>query len=96
MGKVYNLCKMKTEISTVLMVKSGLDPHMIIELEDNLNRCYLFMLFCFALLQLFTYLWVNGINLYLVNACQLKFDQLKVLIAVKPCQLFLDLALHVV
>jgi hypothetical protein len=36
-GKVYNLCRVKTNISVVLMVKSGLDPHMIIELKDDLN-----------------------------------------------------------
>jgi hypothetical protein len=36
-GKVYNLCKVKTDISAMLTVKSGLDPHMIIELEDDLN-----------------------------------------------------------
>ena len=43
----------------------------------------------------YVYLWVNGINLHLVNACLIKLDQLKVLITVKPCQLFLDSALHV-
>jgi hypothetical protein len=37
-GKVYHLCRVKTDISAVLTVKSGLDPHMIIELEDELNR----------------------------------------------------------
>jgi hypothetical protein len=37
-GKVYNLCRVKTDISAVLMVKSGFDPHMIIKLEDELNR----------------------------------------------------------
>jgi hypothetical protein len=26
---VYNLCRVKTDISAVLTVKSGLDPHMI-------------------------------------------------------------------
>jgi hypothetical protein len=36
-GKVYNLCRVKTNISAVLTVKSGLDPHMIIELKDDLN-----------------------------------------------------------
>jgi hypothetical protein len=36
-GRVYNLCRVKTDISAVLTVKSGLDPHMIIELEDDLN-----------------------------------------------------------
>jgi hypothetical protein len=37
MGKVYNLCRVKTDISAVHTVNSGLDPHMIIELEDDLN-----------------------------------------------------------
>jgi hypothetical protein len=36
MGKVYNLCRVKTDISVVLTVKSGLDPHMINVLEDKL------------------------------------------------------------
>jgi hypothetical protein len=36
MGKVYNLCKVKTDRLAVLTVKSGLDPHMIIELEDGI------------------------------------------------------------
>jgi hypothetical protein len=36
-GKVYNLYKVKTDISAVLTVKSGLHPHMIIELKDDLN-----------------------------------------------------------
>jgi hypothetical protein len=36
-GKVYNLYRVKTDISAVLTVKSGLDPHMIIELKDDLN-----------------------------------------------------------
>jgi hypothetical protein len=36
-GKVYNFCRVKIYISAVLMVKSGLDPHMIIELKDDLN-----------------------------------------------------------
>jgi hypothetical protein len=51
-GKVYNLCRMKTDISTVLTVKSGLDPHMIIKLKDDLHwglylllLSYLFYLF---------------------------------------------------
>jgi hypothetical protein len=42
-GKVYNLCRVKTDISAVLTVKSGLDPHMIIELEDDLSCCSLFV-----------------------------------------------------
>jgi hypothetical protein len=36
-GKVYNLCRVKTDISTVLTVKSGLDTRIIIELKDDLN-----------------------------------------------------------
>jgi hypothetical protein len=36
-GKVYNLYRVKTDISAMLTVKSGLNPHMIIELEDELN-----------------------------------------------------------
>jgi RNA-binding protein YhbY len=35
---VYNLCRVKIDISVMLMVKSGLDPHMINELEDELNH----------------------------------------------------------
>ena len=42
MGKVYNLCRVKTNRLAVFMVKSGLDPHMIIELEDDLNRCFIY------------------------------------------------------
>jgi hypothetical protein len=34
-GKVYNLCRVKTDQSAVLTVKSGLDPHMIIKLKDG-------------------------------------------------------------
>jgi hypothetical protein len=36
-GKVYNLYRVKTDISAVLTIKSGLDPHMIIELKDDIN-----------------------------------------------------------
>ena len=36
--KVYNLCIVKTNRLAVLTVKSGLDPHMIIKLEDDLNQ----------------------------------------------------------
>ena len=43
MGKVYNLCRVKTDISAVLTVKSGLDTHMIIELEDDSKSMFLFM-----------------------------------------------------
>jgi hypothetical protein len=48
-GKVYNLYGVKTDISAVLTVKSGLDPHMIIELEGELNRGpYLWLWLCFC------------------------------------------------
>ena len=43
MGKVYDLCRVKTDISAVLTVKSGLDPHMIIELKDEINLCYIYL-----------------------------------------------------
>jgi hypothetical protein len=36
-GKVYNLCKVKSGISVMLTVKSGLDTDMIIKLKDDLN-----------------------------------------------------------
>ena len=42
MGKVYNLCRVKTNRLAVLTVKRGLDPHMIIELEDDLNGCLIY------------------------------------------------------
>jgi hypothetical protein len=81
MGKVYNLCRVKTDRSAVLTVKSGLDPHMIIKLEDGI--------------QIVVYLvWRNnfinakfwvGIYLHLVNRCLLiKFDQHKMLTAENP------------
>jgi hypothetical protein len=38
----------KTDRSAVLMVKSGLDPHMIIKLENGI--------------QIVGYLWFGGIN----------------------------------
>jgi hypothetical protein len=36
-GKAHNLYRVKTDISAVLTVKSGLDPHMIIKMKDDLN-----------------------------------------------------------
>jgi hypothetical protein len=50
MGKLYNLCRVKTDISVVLTVKSGLEPHMIIELEDDLNWYSLFVVVILSLL----------------------------------------------
>jgi hypothetical protein len=40
-GKVYNLCRVKTDRSAVLTVKSGLDPHMINKLEDGTKLWFL-------------------------------------------------------
>jgi hypothetical protein len=62
----------------VLTVKSGLDPHMIIELEDELKSCSLAILaiFLWCILSL-CLMWV-GINLYFIsNQVLIKFDQLK-------------------
>ena len=44
MGKVYDLCRVKTDRSAVLTVKSGLDPHMIIKLEDEFKSWFLMVL----------------------------------------------------
>jgi hypothetical protein len=82
-GKVYNLCRAKTDISAVLTVKSGLDPHMIIELEDELNRgpcLWLWLCFCYTYSVSFNVGF--GMNLYLSNQVLIKFDQLKLFIVV--------------
>jgi hypothetical protein len=42
--KVYNLSECKTNRLAMLTVKSGLDPHMITELEDGLKLCSLVIL----------------------------------------------------
>jgi hypothetical protein len=44
MGKVYNLCRVKTDRSAVLTVKSGLDPHMIIKLQHGIKLWFLVVL----------------------------------------------------
>ena len=83
MGKVYNLCRVKTDISAVLTVKSGLDPHMINELEDELNRgpC-LWLWLCLCCISSLSFNVGFGMNLYLSNQVLIKLDQLKLLIAV--------------
>jgi hypothetical protein len=64
-GKVYNLCRVKSDMLAVLTVKNGLDPHMVIEVKRRSKL----MFFIYLLLSLsFIYLRV-GICLYLVNAC---------------------------
>jgi hypothetical protein len=40
-GKEYNFCRVKTDGSAVLTVKSGLDPHMINKLEDGIKSWFL-------------------------------------------------------
>jgi hypothetical protein len=89
-GKVYNLCRVKTDTSAVLTVKSGLDPHMINKLEDEINRgpcVWLWLCFCYTCSLSFNADF--GINLYVSNQVLIKFDQLKLLIAVSqsafPC-----------
>jgi hypothetical protein len=91
-GKVYSLCRVKTDISAMLTVKSGLDPHMIIELEDELNRgpcLWLWLCFCYTYFVSFNVDF--SMNLYLSNQVLIKFDQLKFLRS-KPVSLSLILA----
>jgi hypothetical protein len=82
-GKVYNLYRVKTDISAVLTVKSGLDPHMITELEDELScePCIWFWI-CLCCISSLSFNVDFGMNLYLSNQVLIKFDQLKLLIAV--------------
>jgi hypothetical protein len=49
-GKAYNLCRLKNNISTLLTVKSGLDPHKIIKLKDDQNGGSLFIIVILSLL----------------------------------------------
>jgi hypothetical protein len=58
-GKVYNLYRVKTDISAMLTVKSGLDPHMIIKLKDDLNRW-----FCLFI----SVLWIDSPQLVYLRA----------------------------
>ena len=75
--KVYNLCRVETYRLAVLTVKSGLEPHMIIELEDDLNRFFIYVgddyLWYWWLLHMLI-LGINGINLLVDNACLIKLD----------------------
>ena len=48
---------MKTDILAVLTVMSGLDPHMIIELEDESKSMLLYMVY----IILFSYIFVYGL-----------------------------------
>jgi hypothetical protein len=84
-GKVYNLCRVKIDISAVLTVKSDLDPHIINELEDKLNRGSWLWLWLWLWLCYISSISLNmgfGMNLYYSNQVLIKFDQLKLLIAV--------------
>jgi hypothetical protein len=82
-GKVYNLCRVKTDISAVLTVMNGLYIHMIIELEDELNRGpYLWLWLCLCGISSLSFNVDFGMNLNLSNQVLIKLDQLKLLIAV--------------
>ena len=88
MGKVYNLYRVKTDISVMPTVTSGLDPHMIIELEDELNRGpWLWLWLCSCCICSISVNVRFGIYLYLSNKVLIKYDQLKLPTSVKPCQL---------
>jgi hypothetical protein len=41
-GESENLCRVKTDESAVLTVKSGLDPHMINKLEDGIKLWFMY------------------------------------------------------
>jgi hypothetical protein len=91
-GKVYNLYRMKTDISAVLTVTSSLDPHMIIELEDELNcgPClWLWLCLCLCYISSISFSVGFSMNLYLSNQVLIKFDQLK--LRYKPVSLSLIL-----
>ena len=61
MVKCTTSAKCKTDISAVLTVKSGLDPHMIIELEVDLIRCSNLWL---IVVYLFIYAYLVGLMVY--------------------------------
>jgi hypothetical protein len=68
MGKVHNICRVKTDISSVLTVKSDLDPHMINELEGELKRGpYLWLCVCLCCISSLSFNVGFGMNLYLSN-----------------------------
>jgi hypothetical protein len=78
-GKVYNLCRVKTHISVVLTVKSGLDPYMINELEDELNRgpclwlwLWLWLWLCFCCISSISFYMGFSMNLYFSNQVLIK------------------------
>jgi hypothetical protein len=62
-GKVYNLCRVKTDRSAVLTVKSGLDPQSNLKMDINRGSCGSLGLGFLLKLK-----WV-GINLDLVTRC---------------------------
>jgi hypothetical protein len=71
-GKMYNLCRVKTDISAVPTVKSDLDPHMMTKLKDDLNHWfYLFISLLWIDSPQIVYLRV-GIYLHLANARLIK------------------------
>jgi hypothetical protein len=73
-GKVRNLCRVKTDISAVLTVKSALDTHMIIKFKDDLNRCSLFIHLLIYVVDYLPLIFClrASIYLHLANACLIK------------------------
>jgi hypothetical protein len=64
----------KTDISAVLTVKSGLDTHMMIKLKDDINRCSFLFIYLFMLWIILPRIFCLrvGIYLHLANACLIK------------------------
>jgi hypothetical protein len=93
-GKVYNICRVNTDILALLTVKSGLHPHMIIELKGDLNWDSLFILLLSYLFYSFKGWYILTLSYCLLN----KIGSTKMLIVVKLCQLILDfgLACHII
>jgi hypothetical protein len=81
-GKVCNLCRVIIDISAVLTVTSCLDPYMIIELEDELNRgpC-LWLWLCLCCISSLSFNIGFGMNSYLSNQVLIKFDQLLIAVS---------------
>jgi hypothetical protein len=92
-GKVYNIWRVKTDISVVLTVRSDLDPHTINKLEDEINHgpC-LWSWLCFC------YIFSVSFNVGLVctyTSMLIKYNQLKLLIAVSQST-FSYFCLHII
>jgi len=64
-GKVCNLCRVKTDISAVLTVKSGSDPHMFNLMEITMVNSVVFLFQYIYLLQFYYFFYKCG----LVHTC---------------------------